>query len=77
MKNTNIILGVIMVLMSVIYYYSIDSVSKGKRIQREYIDSLQDELLILKIDNGRYEIILDNIWQVDSNIIINATKNIE
>ena len=77
MKNTNIVLGVIMVLMSVIYYYSINSVSKGKRIQREYIDSLQDELLILKIDNGRYEIILDNIWQVDSNIIINATKNIE
>lgn len=41
------------------------------------IDSLEGETSTMSIDIGRYEIILDRIRSVDSNIVDNAMRNIE
>lgn len=73
----NYIGAVLLVIMVIVYYFSMDKMVKQSATQRQTIDSLQDEILLLNIDNGRYEIILDNIWNIDSNLVINSAKNIE
>jgi hypothetical protein len=40
-------------------------------------DSLAGEIFTLTIDNGRYEVILDRIREIDSVAVDNAMKNIE
>jgi hypothetical protein len=41
------------------------------------IDSLNGEILTLQIDNGRYEIIMNRLWEEDSNFVMEHTKYIE
>lgn len=41
------------------------------------LDSLNDEILGLSIEKGRYEIILNQLWEADSNFVIEHTKYIE
>ena len=41
------------------------------------IDSLYSEIMTLQIDKGRYEIILDRVNEIDSNVYNQAIKNIE
>lgn len=44
---------------------------------KKQIDSLQNELIILQIDNGRYQYILDEINQRDSALLDSIYKNVE
>ena len=44
---------------------------------QQIIDSLQTEILGLQIYNGRYEIILNELWVADSNFVMEHTKYIE
>ena len=48
----------------------------SQNIQRT-LDSLNDEILGLSIEKGRYEIILNQLWEADSNFVIEHTKYIE
>ena len=41
------------------------------------VDSLNNVIMELKIGNGRTEIILERIWEKDSLIVIEASKNLE
>jgi hypothetical protein len=41
------------------------------------IDSLNGEISTLQIDNGRYDIILNRLWEADSNFVDSTLKNIE
>jgi hypothetical protein len=40
-------------------------------------DSLAGEINILKIENGRYQIIMDRLYELDSNLVNKATENLE
>lgn len=44
---------------------------------QQTIDSLNGEISTLQIDNGRYEIILDRVNELDSSVYERAMKNIE
>lgn len=48
----------------------------SQNIQRT-LDSLNDEILGLSIEKGRYEIILNQLWEADSNFVMEHTKYIE
>jgi len=48
----------------------------SQNIQRT-LDSLNDEILGLSIEKGRYEVILNQLWEADSNFVIEHTKYIE
>jgi hypothetical protein len=41
------------------------------------IDSLNGEISSLMIDNGRYEYILNQLWEADSNFVMEHTKYVE
>jgi len=41
------------------------------------IDSLNGEISTLMIDNGRYEVILNRLWEADSNFVMEHTKYVE
>lgn len=41
------------------------------------IDSLDWEVTKMSIDIGRYEIIMDRVWALDSPLVEKITKNLE
>lgn len=41
------------------------------------MDSLNCELMTKSIDIGRYEIIMDRVWALDSPLVEKITKNLE
>jgi len=45
----------------------------------EYIveDSLRSEISYLQIENGRYQIIIDRLYELDSNLVNKASENLE
>ena len=46
-------------------------------ISDSVIQANQEELYNLVIDNGRYEIILERVYQMDSNLYNKAIENVE
>jgi hypothetical protein len=58
------------------FVYSNKPPAISQNIQRT-LDSLNDEILGLSIEKGRYEIILNQLWEADSNFVIEHTKYIE
>lgn len=40
-------------------------------------DSLRSEISFLQIENGRYQIIIDRIYELDSNLVNKASRNLE
>lgn len=53
------------------------SKNNGGSDYQETIDSLNGEISTLQIDNGRYQIILERVNKLDSNVYNQAIKNIE
>jgi len=56
-------------------------IEKSLNLERDslicQIDSLNSELMTKSIDLGRYEIIMDRVWALDSPLVEKVTKNIE
>lgn len=84
MKKEDIVLlvAIIMSCSMVVLFTTVISNKLEYQIQKNdvlqsRIDSLNEAVIESQIDNGRYQIIIDRIWEKDSNIVINATKNLE
>lgn len=81
-------IGVILTMALVLFFYSTTLETEKDVVPptmcdmrndslRAENDSLRGELSTLQIDNGRYEIILDRVHEIDSNVYDKAIKNIE
>jgi len=68
---------VILLLIGTILLYLTSKIDYTQPQPQQVIDSLTSEISALSIDNTRYEIILERVWEIDSNVVIEATKNIE
>lgn len=84
MKKEDIVLlvAIIMSCSMVVLFTTVISNKLEYQIQKNdvlqsRIDSLNEAVIESQIDNGRYQIIIDRIWEKDSNIVINSTKNLE
>lgn len=69
-----IITGAICVIIASLLSRHVNSVNTECKKQ---IDSLQNEIIILQIDNGRYQYILDEVNQRDSALLDSIYKNVE
>lgn len=77
-KMTLSILLVLIVTISIATFaYLSNSLQVQRKTTTTMIDSLNGEISTLQIDNGRYEIILNRLWEADSNFVDSALKNIE
>jgi hypothetical protein len=70
------IVAVSLIFIGMIFVCSNKPPTASQNIQRT-LDSLNDEILGLSIEKGRYEIILNQLWEADSNFVIEHTKYIE
>jgi len=74
-------LSILLVLIVTISIATFAYLSNSLQTQREttttMIDSLNGEISTLQIDNGRYEIILERVYQMDSNLYNKAIENVE
>ena len=80
MKKADMIywLVVILLLIGCVFIFTTKSGHIDTRQDTQYvIDSLNGEISSLQIDNGRYEVILNRLWEADSNFVDSALKNIE
>jgi hypothetical protein len=81
MKNQNLIYWatVIILIGGCIWLFTTKTsqVETPKQNLQYTIDSLNSELSTQMIDNGRYEIILNRLWEADSNFVIEHTKYVE
>jgi len=72
------VIPIITILISTsIMHNNFESQFEKNEILQARIDSLNEVIIESNIDNGRYQIIIDRIRENDSNIVINATKNLE
>jgi hypothetical protein len=70
-------LFIVIMAMGLLSYGAFYKLSTNADKQQTQIDSMQTELLGCQIDNGRYEIILNNLWEADSNFVMEHTKYVE
>jgi hypothetical protein len=70
------IVAVLLIFIGMIFVCSNKPPAASQNIQCT-LDSLNDEILGLSIEKGRYEIILNQLWEADSNFVIEHTKYIE
>jgi hypothetical protein len=81
MKNQNLIYWAIVIILigGCIWLFTTKTsqVETPKQNLQYTIDSLNSELSTQMIDNGRYEIILNRLWEADSNFVIEHTKYVE
>ncbi len=81
MKNQNLIYWAIVIILigGCIWLFTTKTsqVETPKKNLQYTIDSLNSELSTQMIDNGRYEIILNRLWEADSNFVIEHTKYVE
>jgi hypothetical protein len=76
-KEKSLYIGVILVILFLYISPLINFSNKVNDNCQYMIDSLNSEILTLQIDKGRYEIILERVNEIDSNVYANAIKNIE
>ena len=76
-KQTIIYWVVVVVLFIGCIWLFLSKDLNPKTTEQQIIDSLQTEMMGLQIDNGRYEIILNRLWEADSNFVMEHTKYIE
>jgi hypothetical protein len=77
-KSKNIMYWIIIMSMIIGCIYLFLSKNPNPKItEQQIIDSLQTEIMGLQIDNGRYEIILNQLWEADSNFVMEHIKYIE
>ena len=78
MKKQSIIYWTVIILMLIgCIWLFVSKTNKPKYDTQNTIDSLHSEIMGLQIDNGRYEIILNQLWEADSNFVMEHTKHIE
>jgi hypothetical protein len=81
MKNQDLIYWAIFIILigGCIWLFTTETsqVETPKQNLQYTIDSLNSELSTQMIDNGRYEIILNRLWEADSNFVIEHTKYVE
>lgn len=80
MKKADILywLVVILLLIGCVFIFTTKSDTTYTKQDTQYvIDSLNGEISSLQIDNGRYEVILNRLWEADSIFVDSALKNIE
>jgi hypothetical protein len=81
MKNQNLIYWAIVIILigGCIWLFTTKTsqVETPKQNLQYTIDSLNSKLSTQMIDNGRYEIILNRLWEADSNFVIEHTKYVE
>ena len=81
MKNQNLIYWAIVIILiggCIWLFTTKTSQAETPKQNLQYtIDSLNSELSTQMIDNGRYEIILNRLWEADSNFVIEHTKYVE
>lgn len=73
----NVIPIITILISTAIMHNNFESQFEKNEILQARIDSLNEVIIESNIDNGRYQIIIDRIRENDSNIVINATKNLE
>lgn len=72
-----IIVGAVAIVLLVGFIFLMFFQDPVPNSDQEIIDSLQTEIMGLQIDNGRYEIILNELWVADSDFVMEHTKYIE
>jgi hypothetical protein len=80
MKKQTIIYWVVVMILLIgcIWLFTTKTEKSRSKPDAQYvIDSLNSEIMGLQIDNGRYEIILNQLWEADSNFVMEYTKHIE
>ena len=80
MKKQTIIYWVVVMILLIgcIWLFTTKTEKSRSKPDTQYIiDSLHSEIMGLQIDNGRYEIILNQLWEADSNFVMEHTKHIE
>ena len=73
----NVIPIITILISTAIMHNKFESQFEKNEILQARIDSLNEVIIESNIDNGRYQIIIDRIRENDSNIVINASKNLE
>lgn len=71
------VLAVLLMIVVTISTLTIYRLSSNVNEKANAVDSLQSEIIGCQIDNGRYEIIMNRLWEVDSNFVDSALSNIE
>ena len=66
---------IVVIVFGCVYLFSRQQTTPTK--EQTIIDSLQTEIIGLQIDNGRYEIILNRLWEADSIFVMQHTGEIE
>ncbi len=81
MKKANILYWAVVLLLlgECVWLFTIRTpqAETPKQNLQYTIDSLNGEISSLMIDNGRYEYILNQLWEADSNFVMEHTKYIE
>ena len=81
MKKANILYWVVVLILlgGCIWLFTVrTSKTETPKQNLQYtIDSLNGEISSLMIDNGRYEYILNQLWEADSNFVMEHTKYVE
>lgn len=71
------VLAVLLMIVVTISTLTIYRLSSNVSEKSNAVDSLQSEIIGCQIDNGRYEIIMNRLWEVDSDFVDSALSNIE
>lgn len=66
---------IVVIVFGCVYLFSRQQTTPTN--EQTIIDSLQTEIIGLQIDNGRYEIILNRLWEADSIFVMQHTGEIE
>lgn len=81
MKKANILYWAVVLLLlgECVWLFTIRTphAETPKQNLQYTIDSLNGEMSSLMIDNGRYEYILNQLWEADSNFVMEHTKYVE
>lgn len=81
MKKANILYWAVILLLlgGCVWLFTTKTsqVKTPKQNPQYIIDSLNGEISSLMIDNGRYEYILNQLWEADSNFVMEHTKYVE
>ena len=83
MVKKELIIVVLSIFLFILFaVFGISRILNNQPIQKDSTeisveDSLAGEINILKIENGRYQIIMDRLYELDSNLVNKATENLE
>ena len=81
-KNLITFVAVLFFGLTLIFWNASDTKLKNENVRIQHVlDSVstanQDEIMDINIEKVRYEVILQNVFDIDSNVYYKATQNVE